>query len=296
MKFPGLTLLFLIGTCLMSGCEKDINISLDPQPTKLVVDASIENGKLPLVVLSTSLDYFGEINPEILANSFVHDAQVYVSDGLRTNQLKEYSVHYNDTTTLYYYSSDTSSPATALFGEINTGYHLKIVWNNKEYKSDTRIPYVTKKIDSIWWKPAPDNPDTNLVQVWVRATDPKGYGDYVRYFTKRNQEPFYPGFNSVFDDQIIDGTTYELPVDRGTNKNAQREENDVFFNRGDTVTFKLCNITKSTFDFWNTFEFSYQSVGNPFSSPTKVLSNITNGALGYFGGYAAQFKTIIIPK
>ena len=56
------------------------------------------------------------------------------------------------------------------------------------------------------------------------------------------------------------------------------------------------NITKSTFDFWNTFEFSYQSVGNPFSSPTKVLSNITNGALGYFGGYAAQFKTIIIPK
>jgi hypothetical protein len=43
-------------------------------------------------------------------------------------------------------------------------------------------------------------------------------------------------------------------------------------------------------------EFTYASVGNPFSSPTKVLSNINGGALGYFGGYAAQFKRIVIPQ
>jgi len=296
MKFSGPALSVLICTCIFSGCEKDINIKLDSQSPKLVVDASIENGQLPLVVLSTSMDYFSEINPEILANSFVHDAQVFISDGLRTNHLKEYSVKYSDTTTLYYYSADTSSPSNTMFGEVNTDYHLKIIWNNQEYKADTRIPYVTKKIDSLWWKPAPENPDTNLVQVWVKATDPKGYGDYVRYFTKRNSEPFYPGFNSVFDDQIIDGTTYELPVDRGANKNAKREDDDVFFSRGDTVTLKLCNINKTTFDFWNSFEYSFQSVGNPFSSPTKVLSNISNGGLGYFGGYAAQFRTIVIPK
>jgi hypothetical protein len=289
------TLVFLLFAGLL-GCEKTININLQSQPTKLVVDASIENGQLPIVVLSKSLDYFSQISPEILSQSFVHDAQVYLSDGLRTNLLKEYSIPFSDSLTLYYYSADTASMSTALFGEINTDYYLKILWNNQEYKSATKIPYVTKVIDSLWWKPAPDNPDTTLVQVWVRATDPKGYGDYVRYYTKRNSEPFYPGFNSVFDDQIIDGTTYELPVDRGVNKNVKREENDVFFSRGDTVTFKLCNISKTTFDFWNTFEFSYQSIGNPFSSPTKVTSNISNGGLGYFGGYAAQFRTLIIPK
>jgi hypothetical protein len=43
-------------------------------------------------------------------------------------------------------------------------------------------------------------------------------------------------------------------------------------------------------------EFAYQSVGNPFSSPTKVLSNIKGNALGYFAGYASQYRTIIIPK
>ena len=286
-------LIFLVA---FSGCEKTIDVNLDPQPTKLVVDGSIENGHLPIVILSKSLDYFSEITPAILSNSFVHGAKVTVADGFRSNVLVEYSVHYNDTTTLYYYSTDTTSPGAAIFGAVNTRYYLTIEWDNKEYKANTLIPYVTKQIDSLWYKPAPDNPDTNLVQLWIRATDPKGYGDYVRYYTKRNNEPFYPGFNSVFDDQIIDGTTYELPVDRGTSRNNQREDDDSFFEKGDTVTLKLCNIDKATFEFWNSFEFSYQSVGNPFSSPTKVASNISNGALGYFGGYAAQFRSIIIPK
>jgi len=59
---------------------------------------------------------------------------------------------------------------------------------------------------------------------------------------------------------------------------------------------KLCNIDKATYDFWRTFEFNFQSIGNPFSSPIKVLGNISGNALGYFGGYAAQYRTLIIPK
>jgi hypothetical protein len=43
-------------------------------------------------------------------------------------------------------------------------------------------------------------------------------------------------------------------------------------------------------------EFGYQSIGNTFSSPTKVIGNISNGALGAFCGYAAFYKTIIIRK
>jgi hypothetical protein len=88
---------------------------------------------------------------------------------------------------------------------------------------------------------------------------------------------------------------YELQVAPGVDRNlSDREEN--FFNRGDTITFKLSNIDKATYDFWRTMEFSYASVGNPFSTPTKVMSNISNGALGYFGGYASQYRTLIIPQ
>jgi hypothetical protein len=43
-------------------------------------------------------------------------------------------------------------------------------------------------------------------------------------------------------------------------------------------------------------EFSYASVGNPFSTPVKVQSNIRGNALGYFGGFASQYRTVIVPK
>ena len=151
-------------------------------------------------------------------------------------------------------------------------------------------------MDSLWWKQAPANNDTNKVVAVVRVTDPPGFGDYVRYFTKRNKEPYYPPMTSAFDDLVIDGTTYELQVDPGINRNIERKEEEHFFDKGDTVTFKLCNVDKTTFDFWRTMEYSYRSIGNPFATPVKVLSNISNGALGYFGGYAAQYHTLVIPR
>ena len=94
------------------------------------------------------------------------------------------------------------------------------------------------------------------------------------------------------------GMSFEGPfgMAAGFDKNAEFSDSLSFFKRGDTVTLKLCNIDKVTYDFWRTYEFSFQSIGNPFSSPTRILGNISNDALGYFGGYGAQYHTIIIPK
>jgi hypothetical protein len=103
----------------------------------------------------------------------------------------------------------------------------------------------------------------------IKATDPPGYGDYIRYFTKKNDERFFPGLNSVFDDLFIDGTSYEIPVEPGFDRNVDREEEDLFFTKGDVVTIKLSNIDRATYDFWRTMEFSYASIGNPFSSLQK---------------------------
>jgi hypothetical protein len=148
----------------------------------------------------------------------------------------------------------------------------------------------------MWWKPAPPQAEPNQVVVMLRATDPPGFGDYIRYFTRTNSEPFLPPNNSTFDDLFVDGTSYELPIERGTDRNRTISEEDRFFNRGDTVTLKLSNIDKATYDFWRTMEFSYASVGNPFSTPVKVQSNIQGNALGYFGGFASQYRTVIVPK
>ncbi|MEP7109441.1 MAG: DUF4249 family protein, partial [Ferruginibacter sp.] len=125
---------------------------------------------------------------------------------------------------------------------------------------------------------------------------PPGLGNYIRYFTRKNSEPFLPGENSVFDDQVIDNTTYQLQVDPGINRNNPVSFDSNYFKRGDTVTLKLCNIDKPTYTFWSTWEFAFQSIGNPFAQPNKVIGNISNGALGDFYGYAAFYKTLIIDK
>jgi hypothetical protein len=181
-------------------------------------------------------------------------------------------------------------------GELNTAYSLKIVSEGKEYQAQTTIPNITKRIDSLWWKPMPRDSVDGKVVVMIKATDRPGFGDYVRYWTQRNREPLLPGFQSVFDDLIIDGTTYELEVEPGIDRNKGWDDDERAFRRGDTVVFKMSNIDKVTYDFWRTMEYNYSSVGNPFSTPIKVLGNINNGALGYFGGYASQYRRIIIPK
>jgi hypothetical protein len=287
-------LLFYI--LVLTSCEKDINFDLKSADNVMVVDANIENDKPPIVVLTKSLNFFSAISPLILSNSFVHNATVTMSNGTLTHTLKEYTVPLDSGYSYSFYSLDPSSPATAFNGEFNKAYSLEIISDSKVYTANTTIPILAKKPDSLWWKPAPFATDTNNVILMVKSTDPPGLGNYVRYFTQKNSGPFLPGENSVFDDQIIDGKTYELQIQPGIDRNKKVSPDSNYFKRGDTVTLKLCNIDRATFTFWNTWEFAQSSVGNPFSQPNKIMGNISNGALGAFYGYASFYKTITIPK
>ncbi len=290
------TFLFLFCILVFVSCEKNIDFTLDKTPDLLVVDASIENGQAPRVILSKSFDYFSKISPDLLAGTFVHDADIYVSNGIKTQKLKEYSIDSSGGNSLFYYSVDSSMLANSFRGELNTKYDLKIVSGDKEYHATTTIPSLSKKIDSLWWEPARFTTDVSKVVVIVRATDPPGLGNYIRYYTKQNDGPFLPGNQSVFDDQLIDGTTYDLRLDPGIDRNDPAPFDSNFFRHGDTVVLKLSNIDRTTYHFWLTMEFAYQSIGNPFASPNKVLGNVDNGALGAFCGYSSDFKTLLIPR
>lgn len=287
-----LLILLILSLSLLS-CERNIDFKLDQTDPKLVVEATIENGQFPIVFLSKSFSFFSKLDPAVISQSFVHNADVYISNGAVTSKLKEFSfgvAGFN----FYYYSSDPNRPSTLFRGEINKQYSLRIVAEGKEYTAITTIPDTTKRIDTLYAKPAPPGNSPNQRSLMGRFTDRPGLGDYIRYFTEKNSEPFYPGLNSVFDDQIIDGTTYEVQVERGVDRSLPIPEGYSYFNVGDTVSFKLCNIDKATFDFWRTTEFVFANQGNPFATPTKVLSNISGNALGYFGGYAAQYRKIVI--
>lgn len=275
-------------------CEKDIELNLDKTPNQLVIDASIENGRPPVVILSKSLNYFNKINKDSLAASFVHNADVKINNGLKIFKLTEDSIKNTDGSTFYYY---TSKPGPdLLLGAIKSSYSLKVNVNGASYDASTTIPDFATKIDSTWWEEIPGLKDSNNIRILSKLKDSKGLGDYIRYFTKVNSANFFPGLNSVSADELYDGLSFTTFFEKGADRNNERSRTNTNFNKGDTVVLKLCNIDKVNFDFWRTLDFGFQSNGNPFSSPVKILSNIQGNGFGYFGGYAAQYKTVIIPK
>jgi hypothetical protein len=280
------------------GCEKTITIVPSDSVQKLVVDATIENDVQPFVTLSKSLQYFDKLSLPQLQNSFENNAVITISNGTRTITLREYALPINGGT-VYIYGPNFNAD-TSFKGELGKTYTLNITTaSGKTYNATTKIPQIRKRVDSLRITAPPaiiTNP--NKVLLLGKFTEPAPLGDYIRYATRRNREPFYYENNSVVDDAFVDGSTYEVQIDKNNDiLNPTNEEFKRFFNKGDTVTLKISNIDKPAYDFWRTLEFSISNIGNPFGSPITVQSNITgNPALGVFTGYATQYKTIIIPR
>src|SRR5215217_6014811 len=111
------SLIFISILIVFSACEKAVDFKLNETPDKLVVEATIENGEAPIVVLTNSFNYFSTISTELLTSAFIHDADVYISSSTKTHKLKEYAIPIGLDYNLYYYSTDSSDLTSAVIGE-----------------------------------------------------------------------------------------------------------------------------------------------------------------------------------
>jgi len=274
---------------VQTSCTKDININLPHQEPQLVVEGHIETGTPPYVILTRSSDFYSTFYLDSVGNYFVHGAVVKVSNGVDTVTLDEISIDTAGTIFTVYTSF-------AMLGEEGKTYSLSIEADGKTVSSTTTIPPALP-LDSIWWEPANIGETDSFVNLICRYTDPPQLGQYVRYFTKENSQPFYPGYNSVFEDALINGTTFDFELDRGVNRNDTTAfyEGYFRFRKGDTITVKWCAIDQPHFDFWRTLEFELSGQGSPFASPVIIQSNIIGG-FGIWGGYSPDYKTLIVPK
>lgn len=289
----------IAGFCAFISCEKEVKFNLPASITeKVVVEGGIEIGTPPVVLLTNSFGFFSKLDLSTLQNAFISGAQISVSDGSRTVNLREYSI---DTMGNFYkfYSVDSSNIADLTFlGQAGRSYQLKIVIGDETYESVTTIPQpVPAAFDSIWSEPfeTPDPDHPEYRRVMVRYNDPPELGNRYRIFIQQNDRPFIAGRFSTMNDDIINGTSTNLdfynvisPMDTST------QEGRFAFFPDDKVTIKFSAIDRTTYNFWQTLDFSVGTTGNPFSTPVKVPSNISNGALGIWGGYAPIYKTVIV--
>ncbi|AKD04699.1 DUF4249 domain-containing protein [Pontibacter korlensis] len=306
-----ISLLAILNTLLLFSCEEDITLDLPEGEEQLVVEGHIEQGAPPILILTRTVPVFKEISKEGLENSFVHDALVEVRVDGQTYTLEEIPSHafseelkrwvslqfglqpqlLNNTAgmSVYVYTSEE------LKGEVGKSYNLHISHQGRLLTSTTSIPQLNP-LDSLWTVPHPNPSEDSLVSLYYRYSDPDTIGNSIRYFTKRDSEPFYPGLlASVFTDEFVNGNTVDYPLDRGEPGGQAEINKDLYsyFGKGDTVTVRWEAIDLPHYRFWFTLENEQNNNGSPISSPNITQSNI-NGGLGIWGGYAVTYHSIVI--
>jgi hypothetical protein len=282
---------FLIGISLIAlftGCEEDIKINIPSKGKKAVIEGHIENGLPAEVIITRNHPLFSTISGTALSDYLVMDAKVMVSNGLFT-----------DTLTL---TVDTTASIPVVYkghtilGIPGQTYNLTVIADGKTYTASTTIP-TPVPLDSVWFKRRNPQDTLGLGYAWARLSEPAGFGNGYKWFAKRVSfdRRFIAPYGSTTDDKWTDGKTFDFFYDAGIDPTVTSDGEQGFFKVGDLIIIKFCSIDHATTNFYETFEQSVGTNGNPFASPVTILGNITSDGeeqLGIWAGFGASYDTI----
>ncbi|MCW0482336.1 DUF4249 domain-containing protein [Gaoshiqia sediminis] len=256
---------------LFFSCEKVIEIDLNISEPKIVIESEISNQPGPYTVRLTETVNFREEN----AFPTLSKATVRIYDDAgNTETLTE-------TITGFY-------NANAIQGTPGRTYTLEVTTGENTYKAVSTMPPPVN-IDTLTVENTGSfGPAGNGETINVQFTDPTGKNNYYRFVLIINgieQDGVF-----IDNDELQDGEIKNLLL---TNYSENTK-----LNTGDYVTVLLQTLDKSTYEYFRTLRQISGSEGGPMeqsTSPANPISNINNGALGYFNTCAVTSKSIIIP-
>ena len=306
-------LLFII---ILFACQKDIKMDIPGYENKLVVDGRIETGLPPLILLTTNRDVFAENSLDSLFGSYISDAVITISDGINYDTLQ--TICSSDIPAGYeqlgafvfgipsylikkfkFCAYSTLNPL--FFGRENTTYTITINHKGKKYQASTTIPEALS-LDSLYWKPEKSTPNHGFI--YAKLSDPNSIGnsyfwEVLRLKMGRNNQNidtrFYRTRTPVFNDNFFNGKTfkfwYENPRTRYSDSIPENLRG--LYPRNDSVVVKFSSIDQKSYNYYSNKFAQINSGGNPIASPINIPSNVSNGALGVFGGFATTYQVVI---
>ena len=260
------TLYFSLIAFIFSSCEDVIDVDLNSIEPKLVVEGLINiDNKNSNVKLTKTTDYF---NPGEYEN--ISEATVVLTD--------ESGFYYE----LSEFTSGQYSNNNLHFDNITT-FRLSINSEGNDYSVEIHLPEKVE-ILSTSFEPTPDYMEFSggcLVNCHLR--DPAGKANFYRYnvYTTNEMGAIEEKFN-VFDDEFVDG-----------NEITMRWEEKQFF-PGDTVVVELRSIDEGSYDYYLSVNALLESGFVGSATPANPTTNISGGALGYFGASTVSRDTIIV--
>ena len=246
---------------LLWSCEEKIEVNLNNDTPKVVIESYITNSENPIVVkITKSQGFFNQ-------SSFTPVLKASVQ--LESLPVKE---------TLFgegggYY---VSSRMQVIAGR---SYNLKIVTGGASFGATVSLRN-NVPIDTIYFKPGFFRNDS--LNVFVEFRDPPKSENFYRikvYYNGRYAVNEYFLLTDVFSN----GEKIIAPIYSHN------------FAPGDTVAVELLNLERNTWRYFKGLSESIQQGVNS-QAPGNPPTNFTGGALGIFGAWNSSVRRVIIPK
>ncbi|SEM81229.1 protein of unknown function [Mucilaginibacter gossypiicola] len=261
---------YILTACILlfaSSCTKVVDLKLNDESGKLVIEGNITNGTGPQIFkLSTNVPFTN-------TNTYpaVSGATITVTDQAGNSYLFVEGVAGTYTNTQLTGIPGNTYTMTALIKEIT-------------YTAVSTMPQVVT-LDSLSSKnQAISTGDNPKKQVTAYYRDPAGLANQYRFVEYVNGVQVKDVFAT--NDQFNDGLATNMVL-----RGGDGDENAI--HAGDTVTVEMQCIDHPMYLYWLTL--SQQSQVGPGGSvtPSDPPTNITPVTLGYFSAHTTQTKTIV---
>ena len=255
-KFNIIAILFII--TVFSSCQKVININLNSTMSRYVITGNITNQAAPYTVsLTKTIDVSQDnIFPGVTgAKVVITDVTMGIIDTLKDMGAGVYQT-------------------SLINGVIGHKYNLYINASNNVFVATSTMPDAVT-LDSLYTQKSPFGRSLQVVPVY---TDPAAKGNYY-HFTEYVNGVAGSDLNAR-SDQLINGQVMKSPI-----RSSKIES-------GDNVLVSMECIDSFVYNYYFTLS---QTENQNSATPANPVSNISNGALGYFSAHTVSAKDVIVP-
>jgi len=276
--------IYFILALISTSCVEKIDIKLDPNYVRLVVDGSIATDTSKYIVnLTQTADYF--YNAPIPR---VTNANVTIYDGESTFTLNETEPG----------KSGIYATEADFHGIVGRTYTLNVnlasqIGGNANYSSSCQLMSVTH-LDSTGVEFHKDWGKDGVYEVKVFAQDPGDEFNYYMFNLYKNGKLMSDSISKVVvsDDKYINGSYIRgLGVFR-INQSHPWER----LNPGDTITLQMSGITKEYYNFVSEVKSAGFNIPFFVGPPANVVGNVNNGGVGFFTAYSNSYASTVIRK
>jgi hypothetical protein len=252
-----------LAIAFLSSCEKVIDVDIKDAAPAIVIEGIVTNRVDSQVVKISRSALFGQTN----VFPAVRGAVVSITeDGRRKATLQE------SRPGIYVIRNTRGSPGHT--------YTLKVEVEGKTYTATSTMPTLVR-LDTLGLNSSNFFGNTRRT-ISIEYQDPAGVKNYYRSLLTVNGKSSKQFF--LFDDNFTDG------------KKISQElfDFDIDLLQGDVAEVELHCVDSLIYRYWQGLDQN-QNRGGASTTPANPVSNISNGALGYFSAHTRQSKVVRIP-